>query len=70
MQFGPRVAVAVAVVEAGSYSSDLTPAWELPYAMGTDLKRRRRRKKKKERKDKFLESADLSFAASSATFMS
>ena len=31
--------VAVAVVKAGGYSSDLTPAWELPYASGAALKK-------------------------------
>jgi len=41
--------VAVAVAKAGSYSSDSTLAWELPYATGAALKRKNkiRRKKKK-----------------------
>ena len=34
-----RSGVAGAVVWASGYSSNLTPAWELPYAMGMALKR-------------------------------
>ena len=33
-----RSHTAVAVVEASSCSSDSTPTWEFPYAMGTALK--------------------------------
>ena len=36
----------VAVVQTGSYISDLTPFWELPHAAGVALKTK---KKKKER---------------------
>ena len=39
-----RSGVAVAVVETGSYSSDLTPAWELPYATGAALKNKKSKK--------------------------
>ena len=35
----------MAVAWAGSYSSDSTPAWELPYAMGTALKGKKKKKK-------------------------
>ena len=31
--------MAVAVAQAGGYSSDLTPSWEHPYATGEALKR-------------------------------
>jgi len=40
--FGSQVAVAM--VEAGSYSSNLTPSWEIPYAMGATLKRQKKKK--------------------------
>ena len=33
-----RSCIAVAVVQASSYSSDLTPAWEPPYAVSVALK--------------------------------
>ena len=44
--------IAVAIVQAGSYSSYLTLAWELPYAVGVALKntKQNKTKKKKERK--------------------
>ena len=44
--------MAVAVVWAGSCSSDLTPSWELPYAMGATLKRPKKKKKNKTPKTK------------------
>ena len=40
--------IAVAVVQAGSCSCDLTAAQEIPYASGSVLKRKKRKKKKKE----------------------
>ena len=40
--------VAVAVVQAGSCSSDSTSAWELPYAAGVALKSKKKKKKKKD----------------------
>ena len=53
-QLGSRVAVAVA--EAGSYSSDSTPpapctpaAWELPYVKGAALKIRRKKQTNKQK---------------------
>ena len=45
-----RSGVAVAVVWAGSCSSDLTPAWELPYAVGATITERKKKKKKKKTK--------------------
>ena len=33
-----------------SYSSDSTPPWELPYALGVALKKKKKRKKKKKKK--------------------
>ena len=36
---------AVAVAVAGTCNSDLTPAWELPYATGLALKSKKKRKK-------------------------
>ena len=36
-----RFGVAEAAVQASSYSSHLTPAWELPYAMDAALKRQK-----------------------------
>ena len=41
-RLGSGVAVAVAVSWAGGYSSYLTPAWELPYAMAVALKRQKK----------------------------
>ena len=38
--------VAVAVMQAGSCSSDLTPSWELPYATGVALEKRKKKKEK------------------------
>ena len=44
-----RSHVAVAVVQAGSCSSDLqTLAWELLYAANAAIKRKRKKKKKEE----------------------
>ena len=40
MLLGSRVAVAVAVLQAGSCCSDVTLAWEFPYATGAALKRK------------------------------
>ena len=40
-----RSGVAVAVVKAGSYSSDLTLAWEFPHAAGAALKNKQTNKK-------------------------
>ena len=42
VQLGSHVVVAVAV--AGSYSSDLPLAKELPYATGTALKKKKKKK--------------------------
>ena len=49
-----RSSVAMAMVWADSCSSNSTPAWELPYAMGEALKKKKKKKKerKKERKEK------------------
>ena len=44
MQF--RSCIAVAVAQAGSYSSDFTPAWALPYAAGVALKGKHKNKNK------------------------
>ena len=35
--------VAMAVVQAGSYSFDLILNWELPYAVGVALKKKRKK---------------------------
>ena len=56
MQLGCCVAVALA--QAGSYSSDLTLAWEPPHAVGVVLK------KHKDRKNHHLILKDLSFFCS------
>ena len=48
MQLGS--CVAVAVVQAGSCSSNSTLAWEPPYAMGVTLKRQRQKKIKEKKK--------------------
>ena len=42
--------VAVAVVLAGSYSSDSTPSLELPYAAGAALESKKKKKTKKNKK--------------------
>ena len=47
-----RSGVAVAVVWAGSCSSDLTPAWELPSAVGEPITERKK-KKKRQKNPKF-----------------
>ena len=47
MQLGSHVAVAV--VQTGSCSSDLTPVWEFPYAVGVALKRKKKKKKRSKR---------------------
>ena len=39
-----RCGIAMAVVEAGSCSSDSTPAQEFPYATGAALKREKKKK--------------------------
>ena len=39
--------VAVAVVQASSYSSDSTPAWEPPYATGAAIRKPKKRKTRK-----------------------
>ena len=39
--------IAVAVVQAGGYSSDSTLAWEPPYALGAALKSKKQKEKKK-----------------------
>ena len=41
MQLRPNIAVAV--VQAGSCSSDLTPAWEIPYATGAALTKEKKK---------------------------
>ena len=46
MQLG--TAMAVAVVQEGSCSSNVTLAWELPYATVVAVNRRSKKKKKKE----------------------
>ena len=38
--------VAVAVAQAGSYSSDSTPVWELPYAAPAAIKKKNKNKTK------------------------
>ena len=43
MRLGSRVAVAL--VQAGGYSSDSTPAWEPPYAMGAAQRNSKKTKK-------------------------
>ena len=42
-----RSHVAVAVVYAGSCSSDWIPAWEPPHAAGVTLRKKKRKEKKK-----------------------
>ena len=42
MRLGSHVAVALA--QAGGYSSDSTPAWELPYAVEAALEMAKRQK--------------------------
>jgi len=41
-----RSCIAVAVAKASGYSSDLTPSWEPPYAMGAAQEMAKRQKKK------------------------
>ena len=42
MRLGSCVAIAVAVAQAGSYSSNSTPSLDLPYAAGVALKKQKR----------------------------
>ena len=41
--------IAVAEAQAGSYSSDQTPAWEPPYAAGAALKKQKKEKRKRKK---------------------
>ena len=45
-QLGSHIAVAVAVAQASSYSSNSTLAWELAYARGVSLKSKRNKQTK------------------------
>ena len=45
MQLRFHVAVAVAVMEAGGYSTNLTPSWEPLYAAGVAPKKTKKKKK-------------------------
>ena len=49
---GLRSGVAVAVVEAGSYSSDLTPSLGTSISCGCSTKKTKKKKEKKEREMK------------------
>ena len=46
--------IALAVAQASSYSSDSTPAWELPYAMDAALKKLKKKKKKQRERIFFI----------------
>ena len=47
---------ALAVMKAGSCSSDLTLAWEFPYVVGAALKKKKKKKQKKKKRERILES--------------